>query len=142
MAENTLRHADLILPLPKGWSDASQIIAMGPIEDGFRTSLIVNGDVARDGESAEQYARRILPEVKKAAPGCDIVSEGAATFGVLSGWLREIAWSSAGLKLVQLQLHVISDGVARTFTYTQRADRIAATRAVAEHLFSAVRLGS
>jgi hypothetical protein len=140
MDRRTMQYGNLRMSLPEGWSDATQIVATGPSEGGFRSSLAVLCEPARPRETVTEYAQRVLSMLSKATEQFTLVSERPATFGNLSGFLREYTHMARGTKLAQLQFYVLRDGVAHTFTYTQRAERLNVSRHVAERLFSSVSL--
>lgn len=133
----SIRHGPLTIPLPEGWFDASQVVAMGPEEGGFRSSLVVSVEPARPEETVQQFAARMLPGVRKVAPGFTLVGEKAANFGGKDGVLREYTFQVEGALVAQLQFYLVKSGVGLTFTYTQLAARLPATRAVAEKFFTA-----
>lgn len=140
-APRTIRHGPLRVSLPDGWFDASQVVAVGPEEDGFRANLVVSLEPAVPGETLERFAARMLEGVRGAQDFLQL-SERHATFGANSGVVREYTFQMHSLELAQLQFYVLRDTVAFTFTYTQRAHRLAATRAVAESLLASVTLDS
>jgi hypothetical protein len=140
-SNNTLRHGPLTIPIPEGWFDASQVVVMGPEEEGFRSSLVVSVEPAGPKETAQQFAARMLPGVRKVAPGFTLVEEKAASFGGKDGVLREYTFTVEGARVAQLQFYVVKNGAGLTFTYTQLADRLPRTRAVAETFFSGTQVG-
>jgi hypothetical protein len=140
MSTNIIRHGALAVPLPAGWVDASQVVAMGPEEEGFRASLIVSTEPARGRETAKELAARALPQLQQSAPGFALVGEKPARFAGVDGFSREYTCQPGPLKIAQLQFYCVKNGQAYTFTYTQRADRISTTRALAEKLFASVRI--
>ena len=117
-----IRHGSLTLPLPTGWVDASQVVALGPLEGTFRTSLVVSLEPALPEETAQALAERRLPEVRKVAPEFALVAQQQASFGGKEGWLREQTFVVEGVRIAQLQFHVVREGTGFTFTYTQRAE--------------------
>ncbi|RKG68152.1 DcrB-related protein [Corallococcus terminator] len=137
----SIRHGPLRVALPDGWFDASQVVAVGPEEDGFRSNLVVSLEPAVPGESLGQFAARML-EGMRSAQDFRQVSETPATFGANSGVLREYTFRMESLLLAQLQFYVLREQVGFTFTYTQLASRLAATRSVAESLLASVTLDS
>ncbi|RKG95113.1 DUF1795 domain-containing protein [Corallococcus sp. CA053C] len=137
----SIRHGPLRVVLPEGWFDASQIVAVGPEEDGFRSNLVVSLEPAVPGETLEQYAARMLEGVRSATDFRH-VSQKKATFGANSGVLREYTFRMESLVLAQLQFYVLREQVGFTFTYTQLANRLAATRSEAESLLASVTLDS
>ncbi|MCP3163549.1 DcrB-related protein [Myxococcus qinghaiensis] len=142
MSTNTIRHGDLTLPLPEGWADASQVVAMGPVEEGFRASVVVSTEPRQGQETAKDLATRALAQLQRSTQGFALVSEKPAKFGGQQGLTREYTCLAGALKVAQLQFYCVKDKQAYTFTYTQRADRIAYTRAVAELFFGSVRIGA
>ncbi|RYZ41919.1 MAG: DUF1795 domain-containing protein [Myxococcaceae bacterium] len=136
-----IRHGPLRIALPEGWFDASHIVAVGPEEDGFRANLVVSLEPAVPRETLEQFAARMLEGVR-GAQDFRQVSQKKATFGANAGVLREYTFRMEALSLAQLQFYVLREQVGFTFTYTQRADRLATTRAEAESLLASVTLDS
>ncbi len=132
----TIRHGPLTIPLPEGWFDASQVVAMGPEEAGFRSSLVVSVEPVRPGETVEQFSARMLPGVRKVAPGFILIAEQLASFGGKDGVLREYTFEVEGTVVAQLQFYLVKSGVGLTFTYTQLAARLKDSRAVAEKFFA------
>lgn len=141
MSSRTMEYGNLRMSLPSGWSDATQIVAAGPAENGFRSSLAVSSEPARPRETLAQYVARVLPMLGRMTEQFQLVAERPATFGELNGFLREYTHVTRGVKLGQLQFYVMRDGVVHTFTYTQRAERMAISRFTAEKLFASVKLG-
>ncbi|RKH56436.1 DcrB-related protein [Corallococcus aberystwythensis] len=141
MAPRSIRHGPLRVSLPDGWFDASQVVAVGPEEDGFRANLVASLEPAVPGESLEGFAARMLEGVRT-AEAFHPVSERRATLGANTGVLREYTFRMHGLALAQLQFYVLREQVAFTFTYTQRAHRLDATRAEAQALLASVTLES
>jgi hypothetical protein len=140
MSGRTMQYGNLKMSLPDGWSDATQIVATGPSENGFRSSLAASCEPARPKETAAEYAKRVLPMLSKVTEQFQLVSERPATFGSVTGFVREYTHMARGAKLAQIQFYVVRDGAAHTFTYTQRAERINVSRHVAERLFASVQL--
>jgi len=132
----TIRHGPLTIPLPEGWFDASQVVAMGPEEAGFRSSLVVSVEPARKAETVEQFSARLLPGVRKVAPGFVLIAEQLANFGGKDGVLREYTYEIEGTVVAQLQFYLVKSEIGLTFTYTQLAARLKDTRAVAEKFFT------
>jgi hypothetical protein len=133
-----LRLGDFSFQPPSGWSP--QVIATGPLEGGFRPNLIALAIPSLPGETAQQFAARTAGEASQSVVGYQIVKEGTATFGEVSGWLREHTFLQGSTRIGQLQLYVVSDGVARTFTFTHLADRLEGARELARSLFASIRL--
>jgi len=136
----TMQYGNFRMTLPDGWSDATQVVATGPSDGGFRSSLATSCEPAKPRETVTEYAQRMLPTLSKVTEQFQLVSERAATFGSLSGFVREYSHMARGVMITQIQFYVIKDGLAHTFTYTQRTERIAVSRHVAERLFSSVSL--
>jgi hypothetical protein len=136
-----MQYGNLQMALPEGWSDATQIVATGPAEDGFRSSLAYSSEALRPRETPPQYAARMLAVLSRVTEQFQLVAERPATFGTLSGFLREYTHMARGVKLAQLQFYVLADGRVHTFTFTQRAERMPATRHIAEKLLASATLG-
>jgi hypothetical protein len=141
MNSRTMQHGNLRMSLPDGWSDATQIVAAGPVEDGFRSSLAYTSEPLRPRETPPQFAARMLAVLKGSTEQFQLVGERTATFGLLAGFLREYTHVARGVKLAQLQFYVVREGVVHMFTFTQKAERMQASRPVAEKLFASATLG-
>jgi hypothetical protein len=134
----SVRLGDFSVQPPTGWTP--QVFATGPLEGGFRPNFIALTAPSLPGETAAQFAVRTAAEARQGAVGYQIVSEGAATFGEVSGWLRHHTFFQGKTAIGQLQLYVVSDGVARTFTFTHLADKLEGARATAEALFASIKV--
>jgi hypothetical protein len=134
----SLRLGDFSFQPPAGWSP--QLLATGPVEGGFRPNLIALATPSAPGETAEQFAVRTATEASKNVVAYQIVQEGNATFGEISGWLRHHTFLQGSTRIGQLQLYVVSDGVARTITFTHLADRLEGAREIANEIFGSIRL--
>lgn len=139
---NSIRHGNLVVTLPDGWSDASQIVALGPDEGGFRPSLVVSLEPAQGAETAKALADRSLTALKKALRELDKIAEKPATLGGVAGVLREYTCQSAQGRMAQLQFYSVKNGQARTYTYSTTAEKLAAARPIAEKLFASVVTGA
>ena len=93
-------------------------------------------------ETPPQFAARMLASIKNSTEQFQLVGERTATFGTLGGFLREYTHVVKGEKLAQLQFYVVRAGVVHMFTFTQKAERMQASRMVAEKLFASVTLGT
>jgi hypothetical protein len=136
MSSRTMQYGSLQMSLPEGWSDATQIVASGPVEEGFRSTLGYTTETIRPREMPPQFATRMLAQLRQTHEGLQLVSERPATFGTLGGFLRETTHVAHGMKLAQLHFYVAKGGVVHVFTFTQKAERLQATRAVAERMFA------
>jgi hypothetical protein len=124
------------MSLPEGWTDATQIVASGPVEDGYRSSLSYKVERVLPREMPAQFAARMLARLREMQEGFQLVSERPATFGTNGGFLRETVHVAHGMKLAQLHFYVARAGVVHVFTFTQKAERLQASRAVAERMFA------
>jgi hypothetical protein len=140
MAGNTLHHNFLTLTLPNGWEDASQIIALGQEEGGFRPNLVFSQEPTKGNETAAEFAKRQLPQLKQALSGYVVVKEGNSKFGANSGFLREHNFKMERGEIGQLQFYVVISGRAYTFTFTHLKGKLASARALAEKLFTEAKL--
>lgn len=134
----SLRLGDFSVQPPAGWTP--HLFATGPLESGFRPNFVAITTPSLPGETAAQFAVRMAAEARQETVGYQIVKEGNATFGEVSGWLREHTFLQGSTRIGQLQLYVVSDGVARTVTFTHLADRLEGARATAEQLFASIKL--
>ncbi len=136
----TMQYGSLQMSLPEGWSDATQVVASGPVENGFRSTLGYKVEALRPREMPVQFAARMLSQLREMQEGFQLVSERTATFGTNGGFLRETTHVAHGQKLAQLHFYVVRAGGVHVFTFTQQADRLQATRAVAEQMFASANL--
>ena len=143
MNPRTMKYGNLQMTLPEGWSDGTQILATGPSDQGFRSTLAVLAEPVKPRETVAEYAARVLGMLSKSTEQFELVSERPATFGSVSGFVREYNHTvRGGVRLAQIQFYVMRDGQVYTFTYTQRAERINMSRHTAEKLFASVNLTS
>jgi hypothetical protein len=141
-SEQFIRHGLLTLSLPDGWLDMSQVVALGPEEDGFRSSLVISLEPVFSHETVQDFAERLLPGLQQLSADFGVVSESDAVFGDKEGVLREHTFTSQGVHLAQLQFYTLKWGMGLTFTYTQRAEKLPETRGLAESLFAKARIGA
>ena len=134
----SLRLGDFSFQPPAGWNP--QLLATGPLEAGFRPNLVALSTPSLPGETSEQFAARTAGEVSKGVVGYQVVKEGMATFGEVSGWLRHHTFLQGTTRIGQLQLSVVSDGVARILTFTHLADRLEGARGLAEEIFGSIQV--
>lgn len=140
MSQNVIQHAYLSVPLPDGWEDASQVIALGLEEDGFRPNLVFSQEGTEPGESPDQFAARQLPELRMALTGYTVLREGPARFGPNFGYLREHAFHMDRGEIGQFQFYVLLGGRCYTFTFTHLRERLERVRPLAERMFAQARL--
>jgi hypothetical protein len=142
MNPHTMQYGSLQMTLPQGWSDATQIVASGPAVNGYRSALGYKVEPVLPREMPAQFAKRMLNRLKEMQEGVQLVSERPATFGTNAGFLRETTHVANGAKLAQLHFYVARAGVVHVFTFTQKADRLQATRAVAERMFGSANVSA
>ena len=135
-----LRHNYLTFALPTGWEDASQVIALGPEEEGFRPNLVFSQEPTHVGETPEQFAARQLPQLREALPSYSLKRESLAHFGPNSGFLREHEFSMEKGEIAQLQFYVLLRGRCYTFTFTHLRHRLEGARQTAERMFARLRI--
>jgi hypothetical protein len=128
-----LRWSATPVSLPAGWVDRSQLIVAGPLEDGFCSNCVVVCEEVKPGTTVEAFAAAQLAGLKH-LPGCRTGREAPATFGGVSGILRELEQRSAQLHVAQLQFYLVDGASAATVTYTTRAKRMKAERESAERI--------
>jgi hypothetical protein len=137
---HTLQHSYLTLPLPDSWEDASQIIALGADDNGFRPNLVFSHEPTKPGESAAEFAARQLPQLRAALTNFAVVEEGVARFGPNEGFLRDQTFSMERGEIRQLQFYVVMGMRVFTFTFTHLRDRLTSVRPLAESLFAQARI--
>jgi hypothetical protein len=142
MNPSTMQYGSLQMTLPQGWSDATQIVASGPAVNGYRSSLGYKVEPVLPREMPVQFAARMLNRLKEMQEGVQLVSERPATFGTNAGFLRETTHVANGMKLAQLHFYVARAGVVHVFTFTQKAENLQATRAVAEQMFASANVSA
>jgi len=142
MNARTMQYGSLQMTLPEGWSDATRIVASGPMEDGFQSSLGYRTEAVLSRETPPQFAVRMLNQMRQMHEGVQLVAEKPATFGAMGGFLRETTHVAHGMKLAQLHFYVARGGVVHIFTFTQKAERLQASRAIAEKLFASATLSA
>ena len=140
MPGNILRHNYLSLELPDDWEDASQVIALGPEDNGFRPNLVFSQEPAELDEDAAAFAARQLPSLHTALNNYSVVREQTATFGPNTGFLREHTFAMDKGEIGQFQFYVVRDGRAYTFTLTHKKERFERLRALGGELIAGARL--
>lgn len=140
MSPSFIKHGTLRLPLPEGWLDASQVVAVGPEDNGFRPNLVASLDPLPPGETLARFAQRTL-EVLRKVQGFSLVEERPATFGPHQGVLREYLFVVQGIRMAQYQFQLVKDSVGYSFTYSERPEKMASTKAVADRFFATLQVG-
>ena len=140
MPGKTLTHNYLTLDLPDDWEDASQVIALGPEDHGFRPNLVFSQEPTELDEDAADFAARQLPSLRDALPNYAVVREQTATFGPNTGFLREHTFAMDKGEIGQFQFYLVRDGRAYTFTLTHKKERFERLRALGGELIAGARL--
>ncbi|MFL6448703.1 MAG: DcrB-related protein [Bryobacteraceae bacterium] len=136
----TLQHNYLMLPLPAGWEDASQVIAIGQEDSGFRPNVIFSQEPALAGENAAKFAARHVVPLRRTLVGYAILKEENTTFGPNSGFLREHTFRSDGRDMGQIQFYMVIAYRAYTFTFTHLKDKFPGFRPLAIRMLEQARL--
>ena len=138
MTANIIEHNYLSVALPEDWEDASQVMALGPEDSGFRPNLVFSQEPTLPGETDIAFATRQLPELRQALGDYDyvLINEGEARFGQNLGFLREHTFTFEETQLRQFQFYIIQGDRCSTFTFTHRDDRFSSVRAIAEKMFA------
>jgi hypothetical protein len=140
MSRNIIQHLYLSVPLPDGWEDASQVIALGPEQEGFRPNLVFSQEDTERGETPERFAARQLPQLRQVLNGYRVVHEAPARFGPNSGFLRKHTFQMDRGAIGQFQFYVLLGGRCYTFTFTHLSELLDEARPLAERLFAQARL--
>lgn len=138
--ERTLVHDYLTLYLPEGWTDASQVIALGRAEGGFRPNIVFSQEPTKNFETVEEFAARQLLQLKEALARYELLEQGAITFGQLPGYLRQHAFKMDKGWIGQLQFYHVRDGRCYTFTLTHLKEHLHTLKPIAEELLSRLQL--
>ena len=134
-------HNEISFPLPQGWADMSQIVAVGPADSNFRPNLVITREPVKAGETAIAFAQRQLPLLKQSIPGLTVIKESPTKLGTLTAFSREYTGVYEGRKLQQLQLYVIQNGTAYVFTVTHAEGRLDAIRPTVEKMLAGLTIG-
>lgn len=141
-----LRHNELTIALPAGWSERSDVVAVVALErpeHDFQATMVVSRDHAAAGEDAEAFAARQLPLLRSALTGYSLLSERPLRTGGHDGFARDHTFlTAAGGKVQQMQWYVVHDGTAYTFTFSDLPEDFADSRAVAVRLLERVSFGN
>jgi hypothetical protein len=132
----SIRHGDIEVPLPQGWNDGTQIVVVGPAQDGFRANLVVAP--SQPFPSADAWAKEFLAGVKQ-FPGTAIKSHAATKVGMMTGYLVELIAPAGNRKAGQLVFYVASGAQGFTITYTDTPERVS-KRTEALELIAQVKL--
>jgi len=136
MASNAIQYQNITVPLPDGWEDGTQLVALGKPDGRFRPNMVASQEPAKPGETTAQFAARTLSSLQRELPGYRLVREGDAQFGPNTGFLREHEFTTNGPQLAQLQFYVVLWEICFTCTFTHLADKFAGERATAEKMFA------
>ncbi|HZH02841.1 MAG TPA: DcrB-related protein [Myxococcaceae bacterium] len=137
----SIQHKEMVLPIPNGWEDRSQAIAVSPTGNDFRANVVVVSEPIKPGEKIEQFAARHVETLKQTFEGFQVVTEGAKKLGAFEGFWREYVFSAAGKKYGQIQYHALAENSIYTFTYSDVADRMAKAKPQVEAMFAQAKLG-
>ena len=143
-----LRHNELTIAIPAGWSEQSDVVAVVALErpeHDFQATMVVSRDRATEGELAKAFAARQLPLLRSALAGYSLLSEGPLRVGGHEGFAREHAFMTGagdprlgGGKVQQLQWYVVHGETAYTFTFSDLPADFAGSRPVAIGLLERV----
>lgn len=131
------RWQDIALaPLPRGWSDATQVTLLGPLHGAVQESVVVTFDSVKGPLAGvvEAQCRELARTTTAYAKGARTPKRVGATEGVMQAHRFE----SGGHALAQLQLFVPRAGGVCTLTFTTTA--AAFDERVAEQMIGLVSL--
>lgn len=137
----SIQHKEMVLPIPSGWEDRSQAIAVSPTGNEFRANVVIVSEPMKAGEKIEQFAERHLQTLKQTFEGFKVVSEGLKKLGAFEGFWREYAFSAGGKSYGQIQYHAVADNSIYTLTYSDVAEKMAKARGQVEAMFGQAKLG-
>ncbi len=137
----SIQHKEMVLPIPSGWEDRSQAIAVSPTGNDFRANVVIVSEPMKAGEKIEQFAERHLQTLKQTFEGFKVVSEGLKKLGPFEGFWREYAFAAGGKNYGQIQYHAVAENSIYTLTYSDVAEKMAKTRGQVEAMFAQAKLG-
>src|SRR5690349_13653957 len=141
MGDRTIGHGAVSIEAPDGWVDASQLIALGPESGGYRPPLVVSTQPGPSEDvDAQAFADSLLGTLRRILKGYTTVNEDEVTYGPWTGLLREHTFEHQGLKLRQLQFHLVRSGTGYVFSFTHRADEDD-VRDLAASIFEQIQFG-
>jgi hypothetical protein len=136
----TLVHNNLTLYLPDDWEDASQIVALGPVDNLFRPNIVFSDEPSIPGETSQEFAARQLAPLRAQLTNFVLVQEGVRRFGPNEGFLREQSFSMEKGDIQQMQFYMVQGARAYSFTVTHLRDRLNEVRTIAEQVFAQFRI--
>lgn len=136
-----LRHNDLVLRLPQGWEDGSQIIVLGPHDGAFRPNLVYSSEPARQAKTAEDFAELQRPQLEATLKEFQIIAEDEVQFGENHGFLRRHTFVMEQEKIEQLQFYIVVDDIVHTLTFTHLFGHLERFLHVAYRLFESAAIG-
>ncbi len=118
-----MRHAGLpgvILPIPPGWEDRSQLIIVSGEGADFRANIVVVNEELKD-RSLEEFIDHQIGTLRETFDGFSLQLEEPASFGPHRGHLIDYGFVAAGKSYRQRQFMVVAQGLVYTFTYSNTA---------------------
>jgi len=118
-----VRHArfpGVILPIPPGWEDRSQLIVVSNEGVDFRANIVVVKEELKD-RSLEEFIDQHIGTLRNTFEGFSLGLEEPASFGPHRGHLIDYSFVAAGKSYRQRQFMVVAQGLVYTFTYSNTA---------------------
>jgi hypothetical protein len=136
----TVRHNEVVIPLPPGWEDTTRVAVSGPLDGDFRPNVVVSKDTPVGDGTIEQFAMRQLPQLHSILPGLVVVEQRSVTLGSLNGYLLVYEFFANFVKVKQLQFYVLIGSTVYGFTYSHLPEKFELHRKSIEQMLSLIRI--
>jgi hypothetical protein len=136
---STVRSTDIVLHMPPGWEDRSQLIIIATEGEEFRANLVVVKEPLK-GRILVNFAGQHLDDLNETFDAFEILTEGPHVLGIHSGYLVEYTFIADGIKYQQSQFFVAVAGTVYSFTFSDLKDRFAASRGLAHQMIASAEI--
>jgi hypothetical protein len=120
-----LSHNKLVIGWPDGWHDRSNVILVGPSNDGFAPSINITCQRLTKPLSAEEYAGEQQSQLEKALDDekFRVLDKGPYSLGTRPAYQRTQSYCPPALnrEVVQWQVHIVNGLNAAVITATDKA---------------------
>jgi hypothetical protein len=135
----TIRHGTLVVALPPGWEDQTQIVAAGPAaRHGFRPNVVISFDKPDEQEELDHFVRRRIVDLKRSLSDFRLTSEGFMNYGRHVGYQIEYTFNANDLVIQQVQFYSFIGSQAWFLTYSDISPVFELERNVIEEVISGI----
>ncbi len=131
----------MILPIPPGWEDRSQLIILSDEGADFRANIVVVKEELKD-RSLEEFIDKHIGTLRETFDGFSLGLDEPASFGPHQGHLIDYGFAAAGKFYRQRQFMVVAQGLVYTFTYSNTATEFDPGLALLEQVVGNTRIVS